>query len=166
MYRQTPGRAALLGWLFGFGWFFYGVHWIYYSLHYHGGTPMWLVIIMLALLSAYLAIFSALAMYSAQKIFNTSRIVKFVVVLPAMWALSEWLRGWLFTGFPWLQIGYAQIDTPLAGYAPVIGGLGVSYLAAVTAGLLVLLLVDKNRLRVALTVLVIWVAGWLLTQIE
>lgn len=166
VHKQTARRAALLGWLFGLGWFFHGVHWIYYSLHYHGGTPMWLVIIMLALLSAYLAIFPALAMYVAQKLFNTSRIIKVIVVLPALWVLSEWLRGWLFTGFPWLQIGYAQIDTPLAGYAPLVGGLGVSYFSALTAGLLIMLLMGGKRLNIAIMLLCVWLSGWLLFQIE
>jgi apolipoprotein N-acyltransferase len=165
-HERSALHAGWLGWLFGMGWFFHGVHWIYYSLHYHGGTPMWLVIIILALLSAYLALFPALAMYAAQKFFNTTRAIKFIVVLPAFWLLSEWLRGWLFTGFPWLQIGYAQIDTPLAGYAPVIGGLGVSYLAALTAGLLVFLVIGKNKLPAALLIAATWLAGWLLLQID
>ena len=166
VHKQTARRAALLGWLFGLGWFFHGVHWIYYSLHYHGGTPMWLVIIMLALLSAYLAVFPALAMFCSQKLFHVSRSLKIIFVLPAFWVLSEWLRGWLFTGFPWLQIGYAQIDTPLAGYAPIIGGLGVSYFSALTAGLLAALLMGNNRLRIVFALLVVWLTGWLLFQIE
>ncbi|MDQ1363569.1 MAG: apolipoprotein N-acyltransferase [Pseudomonadota bacterium] len=167
VHEQSAGRAALLGWLFGLGWFFHGVHWIYYSLHYHGGTPLWLVIIMLAMLSAYLAIFPALAMYLAQKFFRTSRLIKIIAVLPALWVGSEWLRGWLFTGFPWLQTGYAQIDTPLAGYAPVIGGLGAGYFAALTAGLLTLLWLDKKQWRMIwLCLVVIWLSGWLLLQIE
>ncbi|MBI3186784.1 MAG: apolipoprotein N-acyltransferase [Gammaproteobacteria bacterium] len=167
VHKQTAGRASMLGWLFGMGWFFHGTHWIYYSLHYHGGTPLWLVIIILALLSAYLAIFPALAMYGAQKLFAAStRVVKIMFVLPALWMLSEWLRGWLFTGFPWLQIGYTQIDTPLAGYAPLVGGLGVSYVAALTAALLVMLFIQSKRLPVLFTLLAIWLGGWLLMQIE
>lgn len=165
-HKQSASRAALTGWLFGMGWFCHGIHWIYYSLHYHGGTPMWLVVIMLALLSAYLAIFPALAMYLAQKFFTTSRAIKLAAVLPALWLLSEWLRGWAFTGFPWLQIGYAQIDTPLAGFAPIVGGLGVSYVAALTAGLLAALILEQKKLLFAMMIVAVWLAGWLLLQIE
>jgi apolipoprotein N-acyltransferase len=57
-----------------------------------------------------------------------------LLVLPACWTLSEWLRGWLFTGFPWLSSGYAHNHSPLAGFAPVIGMYGLGWLAATLAG--------------------------------
>ena len=166
MQSQTARRAGWLGWLFGLGWFAHGIHWIYYSLHYHGGTPLWLVIIILAVLSAYLALFPALAMYLAQKKLNTSPFVKYSFVLPALWAISEWLRGWLFTGFPWLQIGYTQVDTPLAGYAPLVGGLGVSFFVALTAGLLLAMLTLKKKFRTLAMLLLVWCAGWGLLQLQ
>jgi len=57
-----------------------------------------------------------------------------------MWTLAEWTRGWIFTGFPWLAVGYSQVPaSPLAGYAPVLGVYGVSLATALTAGLLALL---------------------------
>ncbi len=164
--KQSAKSAALSGWLFGLGWFSHGIHWIYYSLHYHGGTPLWLVIIILGLLSAFLALFPALAMYIAQKKFNTSVFLKYSFILPALWMISEWLRGWLFTGFPWLQIGYTQVDTPLAGYAPVFGGLGVSFFVALTAGFLAAVLTLNNRPRHALMLLLIWIMGWGLLQVD
>lgn len=54
--------------------------------------------------------------------------------LPAAWVLSEWMRTWFLTGFPWLFIGYSQTDTTLATIAPVFGVLGVSLLVALLAG--------------------------------
>ena len=45
---------------------------------------------------------------------------------PVTWVLSEWLRSWLFTGFPWLYLGYAHLDTPIAGWAPIVGVYGLS----------------------------------------
>jgi apolipoprotein N-acyltransferase len=54
-------------------------------------------------------------------------------VLPALWVLLEWLRGWALSGFPWLGLGYAFIDTPLAGWAPLLGVYGVTAAAALTA---------------------------------
>jgi apolipoprotein N-acyltransferase len=55
---------------------------------------------------------------------------------PALWLLIEWLRGWLFTGFSWLSLGYSQTDTPLRGFAPLIGVYGISWLLLLGAGAL------------------------------
>ncbi|GIT24042.1 MAG: hypothetical protein CM1200mP41_00860 [Gammaproteobacteria bacterium] len=60
--------------------------------------------------------------------------LRLIVLMPAMWVLMEWLRGWLLGGFPWMYLGYSQFDTPLGGFAPLGGVLGVSFLSAVTAG--------------------------------
>ena len=163
---QTPGRAFRRGWLFGFGWFVHGVHWVYYSLHYHGGTPDVLAWVIVALLAAYLALFPALAMYAAQRFFSLSARGKLLLVFPALWLLSEWLRGYLLTGFPWLQFGYSQVDTPLAGYAPLIGGLGVSGLVALTAGLLGGLASRPKDLRLVAALFALWGAGYGLQQLD
>ena len=162
----SPGRAFRRGWLFGFGWFVHGVHWIYYSLHYHGGTPDILAGIIVALLAAYLALFPALALYAAQKFFSVSARYKLIVIMPALWLMSEWLRGYFLTGFPWLQSGYSQLDAPLAGYAPLIGALGVSGLLALSAGLLASLASRWKDLRVIAALLVIWLAGYGLQQVH
>src|SRR5690606_23561365 len=45
----------------------------------------------------------------------------------SLWVLQELLRSWLFTGFPWLLLGYTQIDSPLQGLAPLIGVYGLSF---------------------------------------
>ena len=47
--------------------------------------------------------------------------VAWLVTLPALFVLAEWLRGWLFTGFGWLAAGYSQTDSWLMGYAPLGG---------------------------------------------
>jgi apolipoprotein N-acyltransferase len=92
-----------------------------------------------------------------------------MVVIPALWAVAEWLRSWLFTGFPWLALGYSQADGPLAGFAPIVGVFGVSALAASAAGAGVLLLAgDGRRVKaVAACVLVVLAAaGWFLRGVE
>ena len=75
--------------------------------------------------------------------------------------LFEWLRGWLFTGFPWLNLGYTQIDGPLAGYAPVVGVYGVSLLVALSGGLLWGLIrwSGRRRLAAGLGLAAIWLGG-------
>lgn len=164
--EQTPGRAFRRGWLFGMGWFAHGVHWVYYSLHYHGGTPSFLAWIIIVVLAAYLALYPALAMYAGQKFFNVKRSTKLALVLPALWLLSEWLRGWMLTGFPWMQIGYTQTDTWLAAYAPLFGGLGISGLIALLAGVLAAWLLDTKNFKLPMIFAAVWLIGFGLQHVD
>ena len=132
----TPRAAAGLGFFFGLGLFCSGVSWIYVALHDFGNMPMWLAGLATLLFSAFLSMFTALAGYLQAQVKNTPLLVRMTLVMPACWVLIEWLRGMIFTGFPWLTLGYAHSGSPLAGYAPLLGVYGVSLVAAVCAGLL------------------------------
>jgi apolipoprotein N-acyltransferase len=89
--------------------------------------------------------------------------------MPAIWTLAEWLRGLLFTGFPWLSFGYSQVPlSPLAGYAPLLGVFGVSLLLALSAGLLLVLWHARwsKTGKIALAVLLLlWIVGALLRNV-
>jgi apolipoprotein N-acyltransferase len=141
---RTPRLAAWLGFAFGLGLFGAGVGWIYIALHDYGDMPMLLALPATMLFAAFLALFTALAGY-VQARFPVSSGLRTTLVMPAVWVSIEWLRGMIFTGFPWLTLGYAHSDSPLAGYAPVFGVYGVSLMAAISAGLLVF--ISKNPLR-------------------
>ncbi len=131
--RATTAReSALLGFAFGMGWFGFGVSWVYISMHTYGGMPMPLAGLATAAFCAFLALYPALALGLAKRLAPTSPLL----ALPALWAGSEWLRGWLFSGFPWLVGGYAHSDGPLAGFAPLLGVYGVTLIAALIAALL------------------------------
>lgn len=131
----APRAAANLGFAFGLGLFGAGIAWIYVALHDFGDMPMWLAVPATLLFSAFLSLFTALAGY-LQARFRVAIHWRTLLVMPAAWVLIEWLRGMIFTGFPWLTLGYAHSDSPLAGYAPLLGAYGVSLVAAVSAGLL------------------------------
>lgn len=143
----APKRAFLLGWSFGLGLFLVGVSWVFVSLSTYGGMPAPVAALATLLFCAFIALFPALALALATALAPPGWR-RGLLALPAAWALGEWLRGWLFTGFPWLALGYSQVpDSPLAGYAPVLGVYGVSLLAALTAGGLALLPQSQAKAR-------------------
>jgi len=148
-----PGHAAAVGFAFGLGFFCAGVSWVYVSLHYFGMMPLPLAVIATLGFCAILAFFPAAAGFAWGRLFGGSgrAAVPLIFGFPALWTLSEWCRGWVFTGFPWLGMGYAHTDTLLAGYAPVGGVHAVSLAAAGCAGLLAYLVVTHSiRRRVAM----------------
>ena len=136
--------AAKLGFAFGFGLFSAGIGWLYVALHDYGGMPMPLAVLAVGIFSAFYALFPAAVGYAQARLRarfggreGMAAYLILILMIPALWALQEWLRGLLFTGLPWLSMGYSQVaDSPLAGYAPIFGVYGVSLLVAVSAGLL------------------------------
>ncbi|MDO8294281.1 MAG: apolipoprotein N-acyltransferase [Gallionella sp.] len=133
---DSRSAAAWLGFSFGLGLFVAGIGWIYVALHDYGGMPLPLALPATLLFAAFIALFPALAGYMQARFFANNKMLRMVLAMPAVWVLIEWLRGTVFTGFPWLAMGYAHSDSPLAGYAPLFGVYGVSLIAAVSAGLL------------------------------
>ena len=132
--RSASARdAAQLGGMFGLAWFGIGVSWVYISMHTYGGMPALLAGAAAAAFCAFLALYPALALGVAAR-WRGHAPTHLLIALPACWALSEWLRGVVFTGFPWLASGYAHADGPLAGFAPLAGVYGISLIAAWVAG--------------------------------
>jgi apolipoprotein N-acyltransferase len=144
--RAADARAAAFtGFAFGLGWFVGGVSWVYVSLHTFGAMPAPLAAAVTLLFCAYLALFPAAAGWVAHRQ-PLNAAVKWVLFVPAVLTLLEWLRGWLFTGFPWLNPGYTQAPaSPLAGFAPLLGVHGVNLLLLATAGALSLVLAQRSR---------------------
>jgi apolipoprotein N-acyltransferase len=158
---DTPRAAALLGFAFGLGLFSAGISWIYVALHDYGDMPMVLAMPGTLMFAAFLALFPALAGYVQARI-PVIEGLRPVLAMPAIWVLVEWVRGTIFTGFPWLTLGYAHSDSPLAGYAPLFGVYGVSLVAAVSAGLLAMLVKARWSLtgKLALALLIaLWSGG-------
>lgn len=131
--QLTPLQALFRGWLFGLGVFATGASWVYISIHVHGGTPAPLAALMTGLFTGGLAIFFALHAWIWQRFFNDSY---WLLSWPALWVLMEALRSWIFTGFPWLLLGTTHLESPLAGWAPVLGVYGVSGLSVLIGCLL------------------------------
>lgn len=158
----SPSRAAKIGFWFQCGTFLAGTYWLYHSVHTIAAAPIWAAMLLMLGLVAIMALYMALLGYLQAKLLPTSGPLRWLVGLPATWVLVEWLRGWLFTGFPWLSLGYAVIDSPLAGFAPLAGVYGLSLLCALSAGALIALLLANGRARwLALAVLMLpWLIAW------
>jgi len=164
---QSNIRSFWLGWLFGFGQFVIGFSWIYHSIHTFGHAPAALAVLMIVVLAAYCALFPGLAAYLAQRFFNKNLMLFLLVGMPVMWALTEWLRGYLFTGFPWLSLGVSQVDTGLAFYIPVFGALGAGVVMLMVAGLILNSVLQPQKARVLLpAVFLVFILGQLLSLIN
>ncbi|PWB45603.1 MAG: apolipoprotein N-acyltransferase [Nitrosomonadales bacterium] len=160
-------RAVLDGFTFGLGFFGTGVSWIYVSLHDFGGMPLAAAVAATALFCTLLSLFPALAGGLQGRFRNIPASLRLLALIPALWALSEWMRGWVLTGFPWLAVGYSQVpSSPLSGFAPLLGVYGVSLAAALCAGALSLLAAGEQRRRAAIVLLLVLGSGWALKQVQ
>ncbi len=161
----TPLRALWRGWLFGVGLFGFGVYWLHISLTQFGGITLPIALFLNALFVMVMALYPAFLGWFILKVFPVCNKVRLLAALPAAWTLLEWFRSWFLTGFPWLSIGYSQLDAPLAGLAPLFGVYGVSWAVTFSASLLVYALLDgRQAWPVWPALLVLWGLGGVLTQ--
>ena len=160
-------HAAWLGFSFGLGLFGAGVFWIYISLHDFGGMPWWMAGFSTFALCAFLSLFPAVVGWLGKQNWGRKPVLS-ILAVPVLWALSEWVRSWIFTGFPWLAVGYSQVPySPLAGFAPVIGVYGVSLLTVFAASLLLYWMNCKScRFKIGLVIMALWISGSLLKLID
>ena len=154
-------KPFLAGWLFGAGWFGAGVSWVHVSIADFGGLPLIASIGLMALLCGYLALYPALAIKFTAKYFPTRL---WPMALPFFWVVAEWLRSWMLSGFPWLSLGYSQLDSPLAGFAPIIGETGITALLVLSAALLALINNKRTVFNAALVITCLFVSGYMLSQ--
>lgn len=157
----SPRRAAQLGFWFTAGLFLAGTYWIYHSVHVIGNAPIWVAVFLMVAMISILAGYSALFGYLQARWLPQSGLLRWVAILPAGWVVVEWFRGWFLSGFPWLALGYTQLDTPLAGVAPLLGVYGISLLVMISAGALAACILSQGRTRLVAVVVAAlpWVAG-------
>lgn len=166
----TPRAALRRGFAFGLGLFGVGVSWVYVAVADFSDSGAVTAVILTALFVAALAVYPALFAYGAARLRARAApppALWYLAALPALWLAFEWLRGWLFTGFTWLQLGYSQAQSPLAGLAPLLGVYGIGLACAVSAGALAWLLHDGRRAWPGVAVvLLLWGGAWGARQVE
>jgi apolipoprotein N-acyltransferase len=139
-----PRRCFWNGLAFGLGLFGAGVSWIYVSLHDIGGMPAPVAGLATFIVCALIALFPAAAGWLQARI-PAHPVVRACLLIPASWALFEWLRSWVLSGFPWLSLGYATVGWPLQGYAPLGGVFALSFVTLALAGMVWLVAVRAPR---------------------
>ena len=163
---RSAKTAFKLGFQFGLGLYGVGIYWIYISLHDFGGMPWWFAGFSTLCLCAFMALFVGLVGYVSK------RFGCVMISAPVLWGLSDWVRSWIFTGFPWLTLGYSQVPhSPLAGYMPIFGVYGVSVFTALVAAITAHWLAHKNvsaifKRNAIVSLVLVLVTGNLLKLVE
>jgi apolipoprotein N-acyltransferase len=166
-FYAEPRLAARHGFWYGAGLFLAGTYWLYISIHVFGQAPLFVAIFLM------LALVVIMGWYYAATAFLISKLAaghawRLLLAAPTAWVTVEWLRGWFLSGFPWMTLGYGQIDSPLAGLAPITGVYGVSLLLMLSTSAILVAIVTQQKMRlVALAIAVTpWFAGALVANVE
>ncbi|WP_286236780.1 apolipoprotein N-acyltransferase [Neptuniibacter halophilus] len=158
--HRSVTQSGWLGYLFGLGFFGSGVSWVYVSISEHSQTPLPIAVILTLLFVAGLALLFALQLYLWSKLFSARlRALGFI----GLWIVFEWLRSWLFTGFPWLYLGNAALDTPFANLLPI-GGVWLASLGMLLTALCAAELLRLRRVALLLALPLPLIASYLLHQ--
>lgn len=127
---HTAKRYFGLSLAFGIGYFLIGLWWLYISMHDVGGMNPFLSGFAVFLLSLYMSLYFCAATF-AIRLFKQNRNTG--LLLAASWVVMEYLRGYIFTGFPWMGLAENQFNGPFAPIAPIFGGLACTFLAVWTS---------------------------------
>lgn len=163
-------RAFYRGFLYGLGQFGLGISWVYISMSVYGGFGKPLAFIITCLLVFLLSLFPACQIYILQRFFPENNNKKYLLAFPASWAITEYLRTIIGTGFPWLLLGYTQINTPLHTLAPIIGVYGLSFMTCYTSAVGFILLTQKgfykSKIIILLSIIILWATAVLISPIQ
>ena len=129
-------RSFIMGFLYGLGYFGFGVSWIIISIHDYGNLNYAIAGIATLFFIAYLSLFPSFTCYFFKRLHLQHHTLVNALLFSILWCGSESLRATLLTGFPWLLIGTSQIDTPLKYLFPIIGVYGLSLIGIFVSTLL------------------------------
>ena len=156
--KKSPRSAFILSYLYSFAYFGIGVYWLHISINLFGGVNLFGALFFTYALVAFISLYPALAIYLSRKMFPHHSIF----ALPVLWTLFEWLRGWLFTGFPWLNLGTSQTDSILKAFIPIIGDYGTTLvITTLSAAIVIITHYKQHRLYAVVFIgCIITAASW------
>lgn len=127
------------------------LYWIVIVLGRYGGLPFFVSIPALVLLAVYMSVYLAGFAYVARILLTATHPMISLFAIPALWVGLDWLRSVMFSGFPWMDIGYALAGNPkIIQIADLFGHGGVSFVVVFVNTLVALILLSNNRLRCTL----------------
>ncbi|MSO71074.1 MAG: apolipoprotein N-acyltransferase [Alphaproteobacteria bacterium] len=161
---RGPRAAAFAGWSFGCGFFAAGLYWVGEAMLVDAARHAWLIPFAITGLAGGLALFPA-AVMACLSALEASGAVKGaaarLLAFAALWALVEWLRGWVFTGFPWQLLAYAWSDVAaMRQVASLVGAFGLSLLTVAIAGAPVLWMANRVARRIAAGLVAMLALAW------
>lgn len=151
--NRNAKQAFLIGWAYGFGLWSIGAFWLYTSIHVYGDTNQYLSLLMIAIMAIVMGLFTAVQTWVYRRFFPETPLT-----FAPLWVFFEWAKTWVFTGFPWLFVGYAFTERFLDSYAPLFGIFGVTFIVVLIASALVEIL--NRKLFWAIPIAIVLLGAW------
>ena len=160
-------KAFVIGILYGVGMWGLGISWVYVSIHYHGNQGIISSFLLTSAFVLLLSLYIGLAFLLFKKLNTNNKYLDYLLVFPIIWVSVEVMRSYLFTGFPWLIVGTTFAGTSLGGWIPILGSYGVSILALIISGSIILIF-SKKRINLfsASIIIIILVSSFVLNKIS
>ncbi|MBA2710438.1 MAG: apolipoprotein N-acyltransferase [Tatlockia sp.] len=153
--KLQSSRSSLAfsqGLFFGLGFFGLGTSWVYVSIHEYGHLNSFVSALITLLFLLYLSLFPALMAFIFKKLAHSNTSIFSGLLFSSLWILFEFFRSTFLSGFPWLQLGFGQFDTPSKYLLPIIGVYGVGFICCFSATLLANISVKAEEKRLLLII--------------
>lgn len=162
--KISTQQCFLISFVFSISMLIATLHWIYVSMDLFGGMPKIVSALLIVLLCAYLAIYPSIALWASTRFLGLSNTQRYLLLMPVLWLISDWLRGVVLTGFPWAYLGYSHADTPLVGFAPLLGVQGMTLAIIVICGALTLLIQNQKIVLSGAIIIALLISGYTLQK--